>query len=896
MGTRFIGVVLFLLICVQLFVQPACPAHAQELVRFRLTYTTIYGGLKTAVTPPDQTVPRVGLALAGGGAKAAASIGVLKVLAEEGIRVSCVAGTSMGAVVGGILAAGYQPDEIERIFIANDWNDVFTDTPARAFLTQEQKEAGFRHLLEFTLRDGEFMAPSGLSAGQKLMNLLAAKTLAASFEADLDFDRLKIPYRAVAADIETGEAVVLGTGLLHEAIRASMAIPLVFQPVELKGRMLVDGGLVNNLPVDIARSMGSDVVIAVDSSAKLEKKERLVSLIEIMSQSISLQVRRESERQAKLADLVITPDTSDYSFTDFPLMREIIRKGEQAARAQLPRIRELMKPRKAIPEGNERYRLTTLTVRGNVNVSEATIRYAMAPALSPREATAAEIRKTLTDVFRLGYFSDAALDLKREGEGYEAVLTVAENPVVLSIMLTGNTVLPSEEIMSSLDWQRNHPLNAERLAAELDKIVGQYRNLGYLMTRVERAGMKPDGTLEIVFYEGRIDSITITGQTRTSRYLIRRETVTRTGQPLNLETAAYDIQHLYALGYFESLSIDMAKSDQGGIDLTLRIREKPVNKIRLGLRYDLEDSFTGLTDVVVDNVTGRGVKLFLNTRYGNYTDIMLGYRSPVILRTYFVHTVDGFYTNRKYFIYEDKHTVKQLDITRTGVELAFGYQWFRFGDTYLRYRYASDTILETLGVNPPEAIFRIGSLALLSTVDTRDISTFAHRGTLFKGLYEIAAPAYGGNVEYTKASLYGQGFFPLAERHTLALDVTAGLGSGNIPYEEKYGIGGADYLISSPLFGFQRREFTGDNVAAFSIAYRWMISEYQLSFAKAVYLNLAYQAADIGENRDDVSVKDLRTGAGIGLYADTVIGPVRLDFGHGEQHRNAVYFSAGFDF
>ena len=408
--------------------------------------------------------------------------------------------------------------------------------------------------------------------------------------------------------------------------------------------------------------------------------------------------------------------------------------------------------------------------------------------------------------------------------------------------------------------------------------------------------MQQDGTLEIALYEGRIDSITVTGNTKTSRRLIRRETQTRAGLPLNVQTAAHDIQHLYALDYFESVTVDAAKSAQGGVDLTLKIKEKPTNKIRLGLRYDLEDSFTGLTDVVVDNVTGRGIKLFLNTRYGNYTDITYGYRSPLLLGTPFVHTVDGFYQKRNYFIYEDKHKVKELDITRSGGEFAFGYQWFRFGDTYLRYRYSSDSTTETLGVNPQEELARIGSLALLSTVDTRDSSVFAHTGALFKGSYESAAPAYGGAIKYTKTNLYGQGFLPVGERHTIILEATSGLGSGEIPYEEKYGIGGADYLISYPLLGYQRREFVGDDMLGLSAAYRWKIGDYQLNLVKAVYLNVAYQAANVWNRREDISARDLKSGGGVGLYVDTVIGPVRLDFGEGEQHRYSVYFSVGFDF
>lgn len=886
-----------LFVIATLTVQAGLAFSQQKPLKLKLTYTTAHGGLRTAVSPTKKNLPRLGLALAGGGAKAAASIGVLKVLVQEGIPVAAIAGTSMGAGVGGLFAAGYSPDEIERIFLENDWNDIFNDTPRRVFQTQEQKETGSRHLLEFTFSRGLFMPPSGLSAGQKLTNLLASRTLAASFEAGLDFDGLKIPFRAIATDIENGDRVVIGRGLLHEAMRASAAIPLVFQPVELEGRMLVDGGLVNNLPVDVVRSMGVDVVIAVDASAKLEKKERLTSLLEVMSQSISLPVRRESERQAALADLVIAPDTSAYSFADFPSMRELVKKGEEAAQAALPRIRELMRPKSSVQAGEDRFRITSLIIRGNVNVSEAAIRYAMAPVLSPREATSDELHAALTELFRLGWFADVALDLEKEGEGSRALLTIEENPVVKNIVVSGNTIIPTNDILSTFSWQKDQALNNTRLSAELDKIVATCRNRGYLLTRIERAGMNAKtGTLEIVFYEGQVDSITLVGQKRTKRSTLQRETATRAGKPLNFDIAAYDIQHLYALDYFESVSTDMTKSPRGGIDLTLKIKEKPTTKIRLGLRYDLEDRFTGLTDIVMDNVTGRGIKAFLYTRYGNYTDLTLGYHSPVFLDTSFAHTVQAFYRNRDYALYEDKHKINELTITRTGAEVAFGYQWFRFGDTYLRYRYATDTTQETLGTNPARDITHIGSLAFLTTIDTLDRRTFPHSGILLNGYYETAHPEYGGSTGFTKTAVYAQGAIPLAERHTVVLEGSAGLGSGGLPFQEKFGIGGADYLLGFPLAGYQRREFTGSHELGFSAAYRWKMKDYQLKAVKAVYLNLTGQAANVWDSGNAMSLDDLRNGFGVGLHADTIIGPVRLDYGVGEQRRSTVYFSAGFDF
>ena len=880
-----------------ILVMPGEAGSQDKPLRLRLTYTTTRSGLKTVAVPAEQNVPRLGLALAGGGARAAASIGVLKVLAEEGLPVSAVSGASMGALVGGLYAAGYSPAEIENIFLANDWNDIFKDTPSRAFLTQEQKEAGSRHLLEFTYYRARFLPPVGLSAGQKLANLLTARTLAASFEADQDFNRLKIPFRAVAADLETGETVVLDHGLLHEALRASSAIPLVFQPVEVQGRFLVDGGMVNNLPVDVAKSMGADIVIAVDASSKLEKKERLTSPLDIMSQAISIEIRRETKRQAALADMVIAPDTSDYSFTAFPSMKEIINKGEEAARAALPRIRELMRPRAAARPDQGRFRITSLSIQGNENVPHDVIRYAMAASLPSREATKDEILKAMAGVFRLGYFSDVALELKKEEKGYHAVLFVVENPVVKAIEISGNSMIPAHEFTTELAGQINKTLNVNTLTSALDNVVGQYRKKGYVLVRVEHTGMKPDGsTLAIVMEEGRVDGILLAGEKKTQSSLIRREIKTTIGSPLNLDALGRDIQHLYALDYFESLTVDLTKSPQGGVVLTFKIKEKPTVKVRLGLRFDLEDSFTGLTDILIDNLTGRGFKLYLNARYGNYTDLTLGYHSPVFLRSYFVHTIQAYYRQRNYFIYEDKNKVNELNIARMGGEVAFGYQWFRFGDTYLRYRYETDRTSETLAPLAGESSLHIGSFAFLSTIDTRDSNAVAHKGILFKGSYESVRPAYGGNQEFTKTSAYLQGNLPLGKRHTVMIEGIAGIGSGAIPYQEKFGIGGADYLLGFPLAGYQRREFTGSNLMGFTLAYRLKIREYQLKAVKAVYVGITGQAANVWDTRDAMSTRDLRKGAGIGLYADTLIGPMRLDLAGGEDRRRAVYFSAGFYF
>jgi NTE family protein len=890
-----VAALLLLLSSLPVAAQPKNPAPTP--LRFTVPETDASGGPGSPAGAAASRRPRIGLALAGGGARAAASVGVLKVLRDEGIPVAAIAGTSMGAIIGGFAAAGHSPDEIRRIFLDNDWNDLFTDTPSRLFLSQAQKEADSRHLLQFSFIGGRFVPPPGLSAGQKLGNLLAAQTLAASFQSGFQFDRLPVPFRAVATDIETGSAVVLDRGLLHDALRASSAIPVVFPPVEIEGRLLVDGGLANNLPVTVVKEMGADIVIAVDPSSRLERKERLTTLLGVMDQSISIPVRRETGRQALLADVVIAPDIPGYSFSDFDRMDGIIRAGEDAARAALPAIRRIIAAREDVAASG-RYVISTLTVTGVVHAREDAVRAAGEVLLAPGGVDRRDIMRVLEAVYRIGVFSDVSLDLRGPGPDHRAVITVRENPVVRDISVAGNHLVPEAEIRAGLAGQLGSIYNGIAAAEALERIVRRYREQGYLLVHLDVLRMQQDGrTLAVVLSEGRVDDIRLDGQKRTRPSLIQREIRTAVGQPLNFGILEDDIQHLYGMNIFETLNIGVEESERGGVIVTLRIREKPRGNVRLGLRYDLEDAFTGLADVVVENLGGRGIRLFVNTRFGNYTDLALGYLSPELLNTYFVHSLQVFYRDRTYFLYDgSQNRTGTLEVSRTGADLSFGYQWLKFGDTYLRYRYERDRTTETAGAPSPVAKDSIGSLAFLTTIDTRDGAIFPHHGVLFKGSYEAASDAYGGSSEFRKLDLYGQAALSPAARHTVTIDLSAGFGSGLMPYQEQFGIGGADHLLGYPLLGYARREFVGSNTLGASIAYRWMIADYQLKALRAVYLNMQAGAANVWDSRDAMTVRDLRGGAGIGLHADTLVGPFRLDVGAGEDRRYSVYFSAGFDF
>lgn len=265
--------------------------------------------------------PRVGLVLSGGGSRGVAHIGVLKALEELRVPIDYIAGTSMGAIVGGLYASGMSPEEIEALLAHADWRYLLSDAPPRESRSFRDKERDARlnqNLQIGISRGGDLQLPVGFISGQKLLTKLRELTL--PVRAVKDFDRLPIPFRAVATDLATGEKVVLDSGRLAEAMRASMAVPGVFTPYQIGHRSLVDGGLSSNLPIETVRGMGADIVIAVDVRPELKPAEELGSALAVTNQMLDILIQRETLAQIRTlgaGDVYLRLDLPEAGSTDF---------------------------------------------------------------------------------------------------------------------------------------------------------------------------------------------------------------------------------------------------------------------------------------------------------------------------------------------------------------------------------------------------------------------------------------------------------------------------------------------------------------------------------------------------------------------------------------------------
>lgn len=386
----------------------------------------------------DDGSPRIALVLSGGSARGAAHVGVLKVLEELRIPIDVVVGTSMGAVVGGLWSSGLSAAEIERELLAVDWPAVFRDDVPRSALSFRRKEEQRWGLMEpeLGLAGGALQLPSGLVAGHRLALLL--QTLVLPVLPERDFDRMPIPFRATATDIQTGQLVVMARGSLAEAIRASMAVPAAFAPVPRDGTLLVDGGLVDNLPVDVARSLGADVIIAVDVGSELHSADALESLLGVASQVTRLMTRMNTERALVQdpPDLLIKPDLSLFSMTDFFRSAEMIERGDSAARAAAGTLDQwsMGKPEYDAWRARVRGRRGDRPVPAVVRVEGADPE--VAKRLRDRlryhagvPMDTARLRADLHKIYGIGGFDRVGFDLLNEADGQVLVVEVVPQAV-----------------------------------------------------------------------------------------------------------------------------------------------------------------------------------------------------------------------------------------------------------------------------------------------------------------------------------------------------------------------------------------------------------------------------------------------------------------------------------
>ena len=460
-------------------------ARQASLLLCAAVFATAASAQEVSQDTPDR--PKVALVLSGGGALGLSHVGAIQELEAMGIRPDIVVGTSMGAVIGGLYASGLSSAELEEVVNTANWNGVFNPAPERDKLTfrQKQQQVDFPGTASLGVSGAGLLLPTGAISDQALMKELRRVT--PSRMAVDNFDALTIPFRAVATDIATGEAVIIGSGELPMAMRASMSVPGVFPAFNLDGKLLVDGGLAANIPVSVAREMGADIVIAVWTPNDLLQQDQISSVVDVLSQTVSLLIlanERAEIASMKPEDVLIRVDTGDIGPAAFTRSKELIEAGRASVRAQAEAFSPIAEGRAPVSYAGigdaPAPVISFVRIENTSRLNQSLLETRMATVLG-KPADTAEINEALDRIYALGPFERVDYTMT-EQDGLTGLIVRAEdsrrNAGRLRLgMIVENDFNTESDVAVSLDY-RSAALDAYGSEVRAIATIGDINELG----------------------------------------------------------------------------------------------------------------------------------------------------------------------------------------------------------------------------------------------------------------------------------------------------------------------------------------------------------------------------------------------------------------------------------
>ena len=866
--------------------------NGEEVRKFNLpSESSIQYPLDNLRYPSVKTI-KVALVLSGGGARGFAHIGVLKALEENHIPVDLIVGSSIGSAVGGFYAAGYSAEQLINIFHNIDWQNIFTDETYRRNLFWSQKLTPRQHILELRFDNAVPYIPPALTPGQKVFDIIYSRLLRANFQAANNFDNLKIPFRAVATDLISGKRVVIKDGDLAEAISGSMAVPLLFAPVEWRGMWLADGGIKDNLPVDVALENNADVIIAVDVSSPLRTPEQIKSPWQLADQVTTIMMEEPTKESRQLADVVITPELHDYAAGDFSNLDSLIESGYEATQQKIRAIEDLVKSRMENIWGENVY----LGKVGEVKITG--LKRTRVDTLTSKLHTQAgygfyvyDLYKDLLAFYHTGLISDAYVTTS--GNPYECQVKfhVKENPLIEEITFNSNHIFSDSTLSNILNIPKQEVLNYNLLFKGLDSLIQMEVNAGYSLARV--TNIRYDSlsqNLLILLDDGYINSIEIEGNHRTQNYIILRELTFHDKQILKAADALESLRNIYSTQLFDRVTIN-AKRHETGYHINVKVKEKKYFLMRLGGNVSLERKANGLLEFAEDNLFGREIKLYLTGTIGELErNAEARIYSVRLFNSYLTYRFSSYYHEREDRYYNNFNRLGNYLTIRRGIQFILGQQIERLGSITAELRWDRINVFSNDPVFPYVDNYQIRSLTIRSNVDKRDKLPFPERGIYNRWYWETGnQKLLGSSIGFTRFFIGLEGYYPVIRNVNFRIKATGGSADLTLPFSEFFTLGGMQEfpgLYERERFGRQMLLLTNE----LRYNFRWPLPI-------DMYFGGSYNIGSTWESSEDpIKTSDFLTSWSVYIALNSLFGPIRLVYGNLTGHRSLIYFSIGYDF
>lgn len=773
--------------------------------------------------------PKIALVLSGGGARGIAQIGVLKALEKSGIGIDCIVGTSMGAIVGGLYASGYSAQEIDSLLTNLEWQNIVGTGSERERANEfiDQKSEADRSIVTFRFKNGSLVLPEALSNGFFFTSALRRFVWNALYQAGGDFNNLKYPFRAITTDLVQGKSIALASGDLVTALRASATIPLQFTPVKLDSMILVDGGLLANVPVDLAAEFQPDIILAINTTSPLLPPEELNKPWTILDQAFTLIMKKRSEAALRAADIIVEPLTDSLLYANsanFFQLRTLVQAGEQAGEKMIPVLRQLLR------------------------------------------------RKT--DSLH-GYIQQTPISshLSR----------------IVSIHITGASLVHADTLRRITSLYHDS-LYAPDIEQRLNEAVMKYYRMqgnSFARSRIERINLTGN-LIHLIIHcdEAPIRSVVIGKEpilSMANKRLLEKELPFIIGAPFSADSSWAAWHKLMATSLFTDIVIYPRQHGAQGLDVDITAREQATLLFRLGARLDNERNLQASMDIVEEQLGGFGIQAALRFWGGARNPSVQGSVAfPRILSSPWM--VDfRFYASRlNIYRYKDNPVIEkpfferirvgESALERYGVKSTLTQQIERNGYVGLEFRYEQQRIVNLTEQNNP-VWNALGTLKFLSRFDTQDRAYFPTNGRVIDLSLEfpILNPLDGS--AFSKAIFQISNNIRLAgsPNHIVRPLISFGFADIPLPEPEWFRLGGEDMF-----YGMREDEMRGRQLALVSLEYRYRLP---FSIFFDTYCSVRYNTGTTWEEFNLIKITAMRHGLGVALAWDTPFGPAKFSLG-----------------
>ncbi|MCL6100440.1 MAG: BamA/TamA family outer membrane protein [Bacteroidetes bacterium] len=862
------------------------PVAAQNKTTLKLNLVTksLPFGLTEQV---PANIPKIGLALSGGGARSISQLGVLRAFEEAQIPIDIIVGTSMGGVVGGLYSAGYSLNDLDSILQRTTWNDLFSpQQSSRKELFVDQKISEDRAIVSFRLDGFKFVIPTSISSGQRAANFLNLLAINAPLQSTKSFDDFKYKYRAVSSDLVTGNEVILDKGLLGVAMRATSSVSFVLPPVKDDSLMLVDGGLVANIPAVETRKAGADIVVAVDCVSPLYSDKDLIYPWIIADQIVSIPMQKLNNQQLSTADFVVRPELDRRKNSDFDNLKSVIKSGYDAAKPIAQKIKKNFVQKLEAAFSNKEKFYKNLVPGDSTNKLDESFVH---PFYGRDSVSSGELLYALYKKQSEGGWKNLSIDIdERDGKSF-VTLDAVKNPIVTKINLEGVEVGNEGLIYDLFDGLINKPYDAMRTFNSALDALRYYKNDGYSLARIDNISFdEKTGVLSVRFSEGLINELTVVGNTKTREEIITREFPLKAGDYFKYSLAEKGLANLRSTNLFDQAEVIVSEKDNKN-NVAIKVTEKISRVLRLGLRIDNENQAQLSFDLRDENFNGSGQELgaIFSGGLRNRT-LILEQRANRVFDSYLTYKIQAFHEFNDVNVYKDDtlRTENEFHRKKTGEyrqiyyggSFGIGTQVERFGNLFVEARYQRDEVKNKYDYYGPTYKMDISSLRFSMYIDSQNEYPYPTSGFLIKAYYETAQTALGGDIGYTKFYFDYKNIFSFKNNNTWSLRAVIGTADNTLPLSEQFSFGG-----QNSFFGLRDNEYRGRQILLASLEYRYKLPV-QLFFD--TYLKLRYDLGSIWAERQQIRFKDLRHGIGATVSFKTPIGPADFSLGQSFYFKN----------